>query len=247
MSKRSSVASAFKGTEAFQKMVETFLIKKPRNYVLRHMGRSEMTSLVLGHLILYFSLAILRLYYSLRGSDLGKISSAGGISWKQMQNYRVSNHLGDLPLLQHVSRARLMRRGLKNTLVPLVRTTYNLLCWASLVRTDKATTCSYPEPTAITSASVKDLLLHYRDRPLLLLGSIWYLVWTLAPTMQPWSKGLVWKYSSFKCPVRLWTVLICFECSLVAFHNKNTASVEVVDYILVMNRFSPPPCFCARS
>lgn len=74
------MASAFKGTKAFQKMVETFLIRKPRNYVLRRMGRSEMTSLVLGHLILYFSLAILRLYYSLCGSDLGKISSARGIS-----------------------------------------------------------------------------------------------------------------------------------------------------------------------
>lgn len=36
-----------------------------------------------------------------------------------------------------------------------------------------------------------------------LLGSVWYVAWTLAPAMQPWSKGPVWKCPSPKCLVRL--------------------------------------------
>lgn len=67
------MARAFKGTAAFQKMMEAFLIRKPVGEMLfRHTGRSEMTLLVLGHLILYFSLALLHLYCSLCGSVLGR-------------------------------------------------------------------------------------------------------------------------------------------------------------------------------
>lgn len=50
----------------------------------------------------------------------------------------------------------------------LERTSYIPLCWALasafLVKTDKVPMCSYSESTTATSASVKDLLPHYRDR-----------------------------------------------------------------------------------
>lgn len=111
-----------------------------------------------------FLLPFLTSTTSLCGSHLGKVSSAGWIFGKQMQKLRVSNHLGDLALLQPSSSSRFMKGGLKTG---DWKEPFTFICWAlasaSLITADKVPMCSYSESTVVMSASVKDLS-PYRER-----------------------------------------------------------------------------------
>lgn len=132
------------------------------------MSRSEMTLLILGHLILYFSLAISHLYYK----PMWLWSWEGLFCWRNFWKAEAKIEGFWSPWWPSTAAALIQIKAYEGQFKNrgLERAIYIPICWAlasaSLITADKVPLCSCSESTTVMSASVKDFLPRYRGRSL---------------------------------------------------------------------------------